>query len=349
MKYIVYQTVNKVNGKLYIGVHKTENPDIFDGYIGNGIKIGYQLKNPKTVYQYALKKYGYDNFIRSTLYIFDTSEEAYKKEAELVTLEWVKQDNNYNTAIGGNNGSYTKTLYQFNYKGELIKKWDACFEAIDYYGCNGSRFRDAINGKRSAFESYWSYDDNINIQEYRKSKICECYQFDVNGDLINTWNNVAEAAKKLSINKQSLSEAINKKKKYKNCWWSHNKEDVFNIIKLNKLFNLNNKFVILLDKNKIKINEFNSIKEASKILGIKYGTIKRAIQKKSLVSNKYYFEYTSPIKKTSTKIKQFDLNGNLIKIWDNITQCCKEHPKSRDVLKGVRSQTHGFTFEYILE
>ena len=79
MKYIVYQTVNKVNGKLYIGVHKTENPDVFDGYIGNGIKIGYQLKNPKTAYQYALKKYGYDNFIRTTLYIFNSAEEAFAK------------------------------------------------------------------------------------------------------------------------------------------------------------------------------------------------------------------------------------------------------------------------------
>ena len=36
MKYIVYQTVNKINNKIYIGVHGTES-DTFDGYIGNGI------------------------------------------------------------------------------------------------------------------------------------------------------------------------------------------------------------------------------------------------------------------------------------------------------------------------
>lgn len=34
MKYIVYQTINKINNKIYIGVHKTEDPDIFDGYLG---------------------------------------------------------------------------------------------------------------------------------------------------------------------------------------------------------------------------------------------------------------------------------------------------------------------------
>ena len=90
MKYIVYQTVNKENGKLYIGVHKTENPEIFDGYIGNGIYVGYSLENPKTVYQHALKKYGYKSFIRTVLFTYDTVEEALKKEAELVTPEFVK-------------------------------------------------------------------------------------------------------------------------------------------------------------------------------------------------------------------------------------------------------------------
>ena len=36
MKYIVYQTINVVNNKVYIGVHKTETPYIFDGYLGCG-------------------------------------------------------------------------------------------------------------------------------------------------------------------------------------------------------------------------------------------------------------------------------------------------------------------------
>lgn len=35
MNYIVYKTTNLINGKIYVGVHRT-NPDIFDGYIGCG-------------------------------------------------------------------------------------------------------------------------------------------------------------------------------------------------------------------------------------------------------------------------------------------------------------------------
>ena len=42
MKYIVYLTTNlksQIDGinRIYVGVHGTENPNIFDGYIGCGI------------------------------------------------------------------------------------------------------------------------------------------------------------------------------------------------------------------------------------------------------------------------------------------------------------------------
>lgn len=35
-KYIVYQTTNKINNKIYIGVHGIEN-EKFDGYLGCGV------------------------------------------------------------------------------------------------------------------------------------------------------------------------------------------------------------------------------------------------------------------------------------------------------------------------
>ena len=75
MKYIVYLTTNTVNNKIYIGVHGTEDPYIFDGYIGNSINIfetNPELKHPKLPFHKAVKKYGYSAFRRITLKVFDT-------------------------------------------------------------------------------------------------------------------------------------------------------------------------------------------------------------------------------------------------------------------------------------
>src|SRR3972149_1432187 len=136
MKYIVYQTTNKENGKLYIGVHKTKNPDIWDNYIGNGIYVGQALQNPKTPYQYALKKYGYKSFIRTILKVFETEEEAYQMEEDLVTLDFVRQDNNYNIKTGGLHGAWRwKEMNQFDYSGKLIKTWSSISEIIEYFSC----------------------------------------------------------------------------------------------------------------------------------------------------------------------------------------------------------------------
>lgn len=93
MKYIVYLTTNVSNNKIYVGVHKTENPSIFDGYIGNSINIfesNPELNNPKLPFHRAVKKYGYSSFKRETLAIFNTEKEALDMEAIIVDQ---KQDN----------------------------------------------------------------------------------------------------------------------------------------------------------------------------------------------------------------------------------------------------------------
>lgn len=349
MKYIVYQTTNKINGKLYIGVHKTKNPDIFDGYIGNGIYVGYSLENPKTAYQHALKKYGYNSFIRTTLKVFDTEEEAYNLEKDIVTLDFIRQDNNYNIKTGGIHGSWNyKIVYQFDYSGNLIKKWDSISDIIEYYSCNDSRIRMAVSNKYSAMESYWNFEDTINIEEYRKSNQCETYQFDQKGNLLQVFKSTVEASKILEYNLSSLNEAVSKKKLYKNCYWTKDPDNIFNIIKLNNLYNLRNKSIIQYDLEMNPINEFISITKASQELAISYNIIHKSIYEGNCVQGKYYFKYTSPIIKTKQKVAQYDYKtGELIKIWDSITDCAKIHPKCRDVIKGGRNHTHGYTFKYI--
>lgn len=91
MFYIVYKTTNQVNGKFYIGTHKTV--DLNDDYLGSGKYL-----------KHAIKKYGAESFKKEILFVFDNSEEMFAKEAEIVTVEFLSENNTYNLKKGGFGG-----------------------------------------------------------------------------------------------------------------------------------------------------------------------------------------------------------------------------------------------------
>ena len=88
---LVYKTTNLINGKIYIGVHSTNKLE--DGYLGSG-----------RIFKHALKKHGVESFVREILFDFPTAEEAFAKEEELVTLEFINRKDNYNFKTGGGQG-----------------------------------------------------------------------------------------------------------------------------------------------------------------------------------------------------------------------------------------------------
>lgn len=83
-----YKITNTLNNHFYYGVHNTDNLE--DGYMGSGTKL-----------HVAYEKYGIENFTKEILKFFDTAEEAFEYEAEVVNEELVKSHECYNIQGGG--------------------------------------------------------------------------------------------------------------------------------------------------------------------------------------------------------------------------------------------------------
>lgn len=84
--YYVYKTTNRLNGKFYIGVHKSDDIGR-DKYMGSGIAL-----------KKAIEKYGEVNFEREILFETKHKEKAYELEFKLVEID----EHTYNLNTGGN-------------------------------------------------------------------------------------------------------------------------------------------------------------------------------------------------------------------------------------------------------
>lgn len=354
-KWIVYQTTCLVNNKIYIGVHKTKDPDIFDGYIGNGYNIGWTINNPKTAFEFALKKYGYKNFLRTTLKVFDNEDAAYELEEKIVDRDFIKRHDNYNISLGGKHAVIYKTFYQYNLNGDFIKKWDSREEIINFYKCftDNNKIRRAIDNKWSVFDSYWSdkYYEKLDISDYKVNLFSSIYKFDKNGNILEIYQDCIEASKFNDVPVNSIYTCLNKKCILKDCFYTKDPGDIQNIIKLYELTGLGDKTISIYTSDKKLFKSFVSIKQLVSYLNCSQKDVKYAIKNETLINGYYvqygFYETFGNHKEPGVKVAQYDLNGNLIKVWNTIAECTKEHPKVRLVLKGIRKQTHGYTFKII--
>ena len=89
--YLIYQTTNLVNGKIYIGKHETFN--IEDNYFGSG---KYLLN--------AINKHGIENFEFKILIDLKNRKEMNLLEKMVVIEEFCKRNDVYNIKVGGDGG-----------------------------------------------------------------------------------------------------------------------------------------------------------------------------------------------------------------------------------------------------
>lgn len=265
MYYIVYKTINLINKKEYIGVHKTKDPNVFDGYLGCGVYVNSLKKNDRYGLPAAIRKYGSNNFKRIVLYVYpytdEGCDEAYSKEAELVTKEYVNRNDTYNRTIGGvgvmrdAEVKLNKPIAQYDLNGKFIRKWESISDAER--STNITSIQANIYGKSKYAGDYqWRfYNNEDNIDPVLLHKV---YQFDLSGKLINIWNSANDASKIFENHSSARSAIINNCKnitrKALGFYWSYS-----NYFAYKQYFG---KMIQQYSLDGLLLNTYNSIKEA---------------------------------------------------------------------------------------
>lgn len=115
--YTIYVTINKINGRFYIGKHKTDNP--FDSYLGSG-----------NLLKRAIDKYGKDNFFK--LISEYCPDESYmdKREKEIVNEDFLKEwkDVIYNVCEGGFGGNLKDCPHLLSKDNPRYIEWELKFQ-----------------------------------------------------------------------------------------------------------------------------------------------------------------------------------------------------------------------------
>lgn len=277
-EWIVYKTTNLINRNIYIGVHKTEI-GVYDGYIGNGIyKPGDARK--KYPFHKAVKKYGYKNFKRETLFTYPFTEEgkklAFKKEAELVNIEFLKRKDVYNVVCGGKVPSSIneKEIAQYDLDGVLLNVYHSIAYAARITGESKSSIQHCCSKLTYCNKYQWRYfDGNINNIESAKTIYKTVYQFDLNGNYITCYKSITDASEITGISISLISAVCtNKHHSAGNYYWSFKKQ--FNY----KLPSNISKRVACYNDNGELISIYESIHNAADSLSISRANISACIK-----------------------------------------------------------------------
>ena len=148
--YLIYQTTNLVNNKIYIGQHITTN--IEDNYFGSGNLI-----------KRAIQKYGLENFEFKILFELQNKEEMNLLEKYVVNREFCDRDDTYNINIGGTGGWSHLNSINSSYKKGSLKRHNAA--------CLANKNRDLIHQANKCREIAKKRKENKNEYESYCNKI----------------------------------------------------------------------------------------------------------------------------------------------------------------------------------
>ena len=223
----IYCITNQVNGKKYIGQTATTIEHRWGQHKADSKTSDYVLYK-------AMRKYGIENFnIELIEKIEVDSFDEFKDTLNILEIKYIEEYNTmvhnnkgYNMTIGGNNSSERskKPVDMYDIEGNLIKNFDSILDAGLYLSvsptcislcCKGEKFIYTVHGyvfryKEDSFDKY-------PITGMHKKN---CYKFDIEGNLIESYISKVDAAKENNLNIHSLESSINRRKSLNGSYYA---------------------------------------------------------------------------------------------------------------------------------
>lgn len=148
----IYLTTNKINGKIYVGQHSTDN--LNDGYIGSG-----------TLLKMALKKYGINNFSKEILAYADTQNKLdYLEKFYIRKYKSRELYNGYNLTDGG--AGFCGLVFTDEHRRKIAEKLKGNTHTLGYICSEETKQKisKANKGKKR------TYDFKKRMSEFAKGK-----------------------------------------------------------------------------------------------------------------------------------------------------------------------------------
>ena len=198
--FLIYKIKNNVNGKYYIGQHKTEDP--YDDYMGSGCLL-----------HKAYNKYNLSCFTKEILFDFDNFEDMNNKEKELVPLSACYPNNPmcYNIQEGGKQHNVNDITKQV-IKKQLLSYWETLstqekenFSITCKNGWKNRTLAEKENFKHKR-KLYWQNISEEDLQNFKRlrSKLSTGKNNGMYGK--NPWANLSEQ-RKSEIRKEASKRA----------------------------------------------------------------------------------------------------------------------------------------------
>ena len=160
-----------------------------------------------------------------------------------------------------------KPFHAFNKNGVLLNRFISLQNALAF--CDGSsidNIRKNLNEQlKSAYGYIWSYEKVV--IPYQSKNWRSVAQYDLNGDLIEIFNTIRDAAKSIGDTDKNLWGALNRPevKQLKGFMWRYVDENFE--LKIKPYLDQIPVKIIQYDLQHDKINEYSSIEEASRVSG----------------------------------------------------------------------------------